>query len=481
MGQAIHYCYRCSTQLREAHFEQGKAYRIDSRVCCADCAPEAIRSLPADRVQMLLSQISAKEKRPPTPSPRASSPRIETVPEKPSSRNLMLIGGGVAVLLVILIVVLLSGKSEPPSPPPTRTLEKPVSKLPSNPQQPAKPDGPAARALKKAQDFARANPEDLFGQLREYEDLTLLEDKSEAGAEARKAAQALRQRGKEAVERAAAALDPDIAGLLGQERFGAAIDALEAARARMGWPEWKLALDRKTREVQERADKLYEPLKPRALEAKAKGNAADLTTVTARVQGWGVARLVRDLDEALAGVSAPPVKVALDGFETPATGMQYVPGWEFPGAKGGLTPDPQAPRSGAKSGKLEADFSGGGAYIGLWYDLSHLRDTDFKEIRLWVKTSTVTRLGVRFADSTGQVHQKNGGIPIPRADGWQEIVIRIGDVVGGERWAGANDGKWHGPFKGFGLNVGRDTFLPAGAKGGVLWLDDVEGILVPDR
>jgi hypothetical protein len=39
MGSAISDCYRCSTRLRNAHFEQGKAYGIDARVCCAACAP----------------------------------------------------------------------------------------------------------------------------------------------------------------------------------------------------------------------------------------------------------------------------------------------------------------------------------------------------------------------------------------------------------------------------------------------------------
>lgn len=41
MGQAIIYCYRCSKQLREAQFAQGKAFRLDIRGCCAECAPRS--------------------------------------------------------------------------------------------------------------------------------------------------------------------------------------------------------------------------------------------------------------------------------------------------------------------------------------------------------------------------------------------------------------------------------------------------------
>ena len=46
---------------------------------------------------------------------------------------------------------------------------------------------------------------------------------------------------------------------------------------------------------------------------------------------------------------------------------------------------------------------------------------------------------------------------------------------------GANDGKWHGPAKGFGLNVGKGSFLAPGDTQGVIWIDDIEGVLVPTR
>jgi hypothetical protein len=28
------------------------------------------------------------------------------------------------------------------------------------------------------------------------------------------------------------------------------------------------------------------------------------------------------------------------------------------------------------------------------------------------------------------------------------MVLKVRDLVGGEHWGGANDGKWHGPRKG---------------------------------
>src|SRR5580765_353144 len=63
MGQAILYCFRCSTQLRDAQFEQGKAYRIDNFAVCAACAPDAIKSMPPESVQKLLDLISGKDKK----------------------------------------------------------------------------------------------------------------------------------------------------------------------------------------------------------------------------------------------------------------------------------------------------------------------------------------------------------------------------------------------------------------------------------
>src|SRR6185295_5544003 len=114
MGQAILYCYRCSTQLRNSHFEQGKAYRIDSRVCCTACAPEAVRSLPPDLVQLLLTQIAAKEKRSSSSSPGARPPASRPAappPSRISSPQFKILMGaaGAALCGVVAAVVLLSG------------------------------------------------------------------------------------------------------------------------------------------------------------------------------------------------------------------------------------------------------------------------------------------------------------------------------------------------------------------------------------
>ena len=111
---------------------------------------------------------------------------------------------------------------------------------------------------------------------------------------------------------------------------------------------------------------------------------------------------------------APPTRIVLDDFEKDPQGWTYVPGWEFPGAKGGFELDSGLAHGGKRSYKLHADLTGG-AYVGIWRDLKSLEGRDFREIRLWVKADNVARIGVRINDSTDQCHQKKG---VPLAACW---------------------------------------------------------------
>ena len=174
-----------------------------------------------------------------------------------------------------------------------------------------------------------------------------------------------------------------------------------------------------------------------------------------------------------------PPKLLLDDFEGNPEGWTFIDGREFPGAKGSLALDTAAAHGGKRSYRLQADFSGGGAYVGTWRDLASLKGRDFGELRVWVKAANVTRIGVRISDSTDQCHQKNGGVPLAAATDWQEVVLKVSDLVGGEHWGGANDGKWHGPAKGFGLNIGKDSFAAGTPPQGSLHIDDVEVVFGP--
>lgn len=180
------------------------------------------------------------------------------------------------------------------------------------------------------------------------------------------------------------------------------------------------------------------------------------------------------LAPALAG-AAEISPIRLDDFEGGLQGWRFVGGEEFPGAKGEMALDSEIAHGGKHSCRLRADFRGGGAYVGVWRDLASLKGLEFKELRFWVKASGVARIGFRINDSTGQCHQTKS-IRLPGTIEWQPVVLKLSDLVGGEHWGGANDGKWHGPATGFGFNIGKDG-LASGAAQGTLHLDDVE--LVP--
>src|SRR5204863_3904393 len=117
----------------------------------------------------------------------------KTVSDQP--RNPWILVGAVGGAVVVLILaVLMTRKPAPaveePPPPPPRVGIKPA---------PPKVDSAAAAALQKAALYEKENPHDLDGQIREYSDLTLLADRGEAGAEAKRKVEALRARDGEAV------------------------------------------------------------------------------------------------------------------------------------------------------------------------------------------------------------------------------------------------------------------------------------------
>ncbi|HZZ70701.1 MAG TPA: glycoside hydrolase family 16 protein [Pirellulales bacterium] len=170
--------------------------------------------------------------------------------------------------------------------------------------------------------------------------------------------------------------------------------------------------------------------------------------------------------------------LVLDDFEGEPKHWKFIGGEEFPGAKGALTKDNHDAHGGKSCYRLEADFKGGGAYVGCWKDLEPLGLPDLEAIRLWVKTKDLTKLGVRVVDDSGQCHQKTVELPAESDKGWRELTLSIRDLVGGEHWAGANDGHWHGPAKGFGFNIGKDAVANAGTQA-ELWIDDVSAIPLP--
>lgn len=147
---------------------------------------------------------------------------------------------------------------------------------------------------------------------------------------------------------------------------------------------------------------------------------------------------------------------------------KYFGGDEFPGASGRVSVDATQRKSGSRSLRLDADFSGGGAYVST---LRAVGDVDPIGLAFWVRSENVTEVGIRFTDGSGQTHQTKG-VPVKEGE-WTLVRLRRDQIVGGEHWGGKDDGQWHGPLKSVTLMIGKnDLMRPARAQGS-LWFDDI--------
>lgn len=138
-----------------------------------------------------------------------------------------------------------------------------------------------------------------------------------------------------------------------------------------------------------------------------------------------------------------PVSVVLDEAVDGEHFWQFLDGQEYKGAKGRLEVVQDQPDAGRQALKLEGDFTGGGVYVAATKDLNEFRLKDISEIRMRVKTEDVAQITVQLRDGTGQVHQKKG-IRLKTDGQWNDLILKPSEITGGERWSGANDGKWHG-------------------------------------
>ncbi len=121
-------------------------------------------------------------------------------------------------------------------------------------------------------------------------------------------------------------------------------------------------------------------------------------------------------------------------------------GQEFAGARGGLDLVENQPAPGKFAMRLHADFTEGGAYVGVRRNFSQLEVRAITAFRFQMRSATAQSFAVRMVDATGQCHQRKG-VPL-RADGqWHEVVLIPAEIAGGEHWGGANDGQWHDPVQ----------------------------------
>ncbi len=117
-------------------------------------------------------------------------------------------------------------------------------------------------------------------------------------------------------------------------------------------------------------------------------------------------------------------------------------GQEFPGAKGGLELVKDQPEAGSNAMRLHADFTGGGAYVGVRRGFGQLNVEAIKVLRMKMRSDTAARFSIRMVDGSGQCHQRKD-ISFEADGKWHVVELVPEKIAGGEHWGGANDGTWH--------------------------------------
>jgi hypothetical protein len=249
MGREILYCTTCQTQLRESDFEKDRAFRIQNRAFCVDCAQGQIASLSPDQMKALLRKIADPSTAPstaralPRPSSSSKTPRPPARGQGPGVAVGFLVGA--AALLGIAWLALSSGRPQPPAPPPPPPAPPPVVVRPPEPPRPPE-------ALDLVREIAR--------------------------------------------------VDEQARPLLARESFKAAADVYEAARNRHADPQWKALLDGKAAEARKEAQRLFDSLKAQAGEARKAGKMDQVKTLQTRVAAWGMSDLTAALETHLASI-----------------------------------------------------------------------------------------------------------------------------------------------------------------------------------
>lgn len=318
MGNEITYCDVCREQIRTSDFDSGRAFRLDSRNFCLKCGPEALRTLPKDRVKDLFRTLSAP---PPPAAPGRSSPPASTrkiIVQKASTSSwvlpAVLATAGVAAAIgwalwpiqpepvpaPVPAAAPLPPRPAPPPPPERKPEPKPApSPAPPSPAAAGEKDRAALDALQKARSWAAANPSDFDGAVRRFQEASFLATGTSSAAEASRELELYRQKQREFFARELASLEPDVKAAAAEERFMKALDLLRLARDRHASAEWHLLVGKRTREINDVAFKLLDRVKEEALDAKGGGDEEKVKALRARVASWGVPALLKDFTAAL--------------------------------------------------------------------------------------------------------------------------------------------------------------------------------------
>lgn len=304
MGREIVYCCQCQRRIVGDELDKGTAYQVGNKITCSSCALQVLETLPPREKEALLAKMfrETKDRRsPPARSPGASpTPRkaLSPIPAPAPGPNVGLIAGLAvgAIVVVIIVVMALAGSRDPVETP----KSAPAVASPEDQRRQA-----AAEAIRKARDFARSKPAEIDAQVTLWQDAVFAADRTPYLADAKSEHEAAKLRQRESLTKELNDLELTTSALLGKQEYKAALDGLDAARARRSIPDWTTELTRRSKAVESAAaSELIKVLEAAAV-AKRKGFEEEVAALRARVALWGLPKYGADFDKALAGVSLP--------------------------------------------------------------------------------------------------------------------------------------------------------------------------------
>lgn len=333
MGKSITYCYKCSSLLREDDFQRGNAFQEGNRVVCVKCAPGLRGSTTKISAKATTALRTPSTRRIPV-AQQPQEPEEFEAPPPPRSKLPLLLGaaGGGVVLIVVVILLLLPGKPTP-LPPPT---EEKVAETPKEKPRPKVVRTLDQQLLDEARKFAADHADDLGGQIEAYQKVVWKFEKGDSATEAKREIATLKEKIAGKVNAGLAELEREIEEPLKQESFGATIKIVDAAAGRVPGTEWKLAVDRRSREIFDRAKALATGLAKQAEALVAEGKKAEADAIVKRVRGWELPQLLEKIEEAVGTAAIAPgpdplkAATALPVEKTPrsAEGKGYLEKWE---------------------------------------------------------------------------------------------------------------------------------------------------------
>ncbi len=348
MGKEVVYCFNCGVRLVVADFEKGKAFRAGAEVACADCLPSLLNLLPPgereafrkeqrDRQAGLSPRATGRVPGSGAPPHKSSSTRIRPNPElaeeeppSPPRRRLLFLLAGAAGLLVVIVIILMATRKGPAA----RFEEEPA---PASKTRPAKPPPPAPPAtsgdvarqrLEKSRKYRAEHPEDLQGQVAEFERVAWEHDKTAAAEEARKEAAEIRKKLGEGMNPAMEKLLGEIRAPLEREEYGPALEILSRAKDRDAAPAWILQVDRRIEEVRSEAERKFSEVKRKAEEARGKGETEEVRKLRERVARWGIGKHAEEFDRTFGAPAEEAMKEPAKPAARTDEGKAYLEKWK---------------------------------------------------------------------------------------------------------------------------------------------------------